>query len=295
MPREVGARAERLVARAGEHDDAHRRRRLGARAIASRRPLHHAVRHRVAPLGPVDRHPGDAAGDLVQHLVGSTPRHRRIVRDVREYRGRVMLVLGDRRCSPRCSIPLRHARLVQATARHEAALGLAARRRPRDPDRASSSRARPRRYWHNIGFGLLVASYVLVLAFCARNLVLRGMSIVFIGIACNALGDRAEPGHAGEDPARVAQPDVGAGDGEAPPAAARRASCWSSPTSSSSKQPFDTVLSFGDLILAVGLCDVSYNASRDPQRRRKKALRGLHAKSAAVHIDISSENGSGTT
>ncbi len=44
----------------------------------------------------------------------------------------------------------------------------------------------PRRYWHNLGYGLLVASYVLVLAFCARNLVLRGMSIVLIGIACNA-------------------------------------------------------------------------------------------------------------
>src|SRR5689334_21150858 len=45
----------------------------------------------------------------------------------------------------------------------------------------------PRRYWHSFGFGLLVASYVLVLAFCARNLVLRGMSIVLIGVACNAL------------------------------------------------------------------------------------------------------------
>src|ERR1700753_2860434 len=45
----------------------------------------------------------------------------------------------------------------------------------------------PRADWHNVGFGLLVASYVLILAFCARNLVLRGMGIVLIGIACNAL------------------------------------------------------------------------------------------------------------
>ena len=45
----------------------------------------------------------------------------------------------------------------------------------------------PRQYWHSVGFGLLVASYVLILGFCARNLVLRGMSIVLIGIACNAL------------------------------------------------------------------------------------------------------------
>ena len=45
----------------------------------------------------------------------------------------------------------------------------------------------PREHWHDVGFGLLVASYVLILAFAARNLVLRGMGIVFIGIACNAL------------------------------------------------------------------------------------------------------------
>src|SRR6478672_6675990 len=45
----------------------------------------------------------------------------------------------------------------------------------------------PKAHWHDVGFGLLVASYVLILAFVARNLVLRGMGIVFIGIACNAL------------------------------------------------------------------------------------------------------------
>ena len=35
----------------------------------------------------------------------------------------------------------------------------------------------------------------------------------------------------------------------------------------------DNVLSFGDLILAVGLCDVAYNASRDPRRGKRKAQR----------------------
>jgi hypothetical protein len=59
------------------------------------------------------------------------------------------------------------------------------------------------------------------------------------------------------------------------------------------KHPWDTVLSYGDLILAVGLCDVFYNASRDPQRRRKKAVRALRAKSGEVQIDLSSDNGSG--
>jgi hypothetical protein len=46
------------------------------------------------------------------------------------------------------------------------------------------------------------------------------------------------------------------------------------------KHPFGNVMSFGDLILAIGLCDVAYNASRDPRRRKKKA-RGPVAQVAA--------------
>ena len=39
------------------------------------------------------------------------------------------------------------------------------------------------------------------------------------------------------------------------------------------KQPYDSVLSFGDLILLVGLCDVAYNASRKPKRRGSRSAR----------------------
>jgi hypothetical protein len=150
----------------------------------------------------------------------------------------------------------------------------------------------PRRYWHNVGFGLLVASYVLVIAFCARNLVLRGMSIVLIGIACNALVIVLNQGMPVKFPPEW------------------RDQSWAQATVKHHPQqpgekllilsdiiilrhPFDDVMSYGDLILAVGLCDVFYNASRDPQRRRKQAVRELRAKSA-VDIDISSDNGSGT-
>jgi Family of unknown function (DUF5317) len=139
----------------------------------------------------------------------------------------------------------------------------------------------PRRYWHNLGFGLLVASYALVLAFCARNLVLRGMSIVLIGIACNALVIVLNQGM----PVKL------------PPE--WRNQTWAQATVKHHpqqpgeqllvlsdiiivKHPWDTVLSYGDLILAVGLCDVAYNASRDPQRRRKKVRRALEAKAAAA-------------
>ena len=43
----------------------------------------------------------------------------------------------------------------------------------------------PRDHWHDWGFGLLVASYVLILGFAGRNLVLRGMGVVIVGILCN--------------------------------------------------------------------------------------------------------------
>ena len=127
----------------------------------------------------------------------------------------------------------------------------------------------PRQYWHNVGFGLLVASYVLVLAFAARNLVLRGMSIVLIGIACNALVIVVNQGMPVKFP-----PDW-------------RNQTWARATVKHHPQehdekllflsdiiilrhPYDSVMSFGDLILAVGLCDVAYNASRNPRRRKSR-------------------------
>ncbi len=150
----------------------------------------------------------------------------------------------------------------------------------------------PRQYWHNVGFGLLVASYVLVLAFCARNLVLRGMSIVLIGVACNALVIVLNQGM----PVKF------------PPSWRDRA--WTTTTVKHHPQqpgeqllvlsdiiilnhPFDAVLSYGDLIIAVGLCDLAYNASRDPRRRREKARRALAAKSTPPHTAISPGNGTG--
>src|SRR4051812_1794468 len=128
----------------------------------------------------------------------------------------------------------------------------------------------PREYWHSIGFGLLVASYVLILAFCARNLVLRGMGIVLIGIACNTLVIALNQGMPVKFPPEW------------------RNQSWTEATVKHHpqqpdeqllilsdiiilKHPYDVVFSFGDLIIAVGICTVSYGASRNPRRRRRRA------------------------
>lgn len=125
----------------------------------------------------------------------------------------------------------------------------------------------PRARWHDVGFGLLIASYVLIIGFIGRNLVLRGMGVVLIGVLCNFVVIAANQGMPVDVPAAWAQED------------------WMQPSVKHHPQqtddrlrflsdiivlrePFDAVLSFGDLILAVGLADVAFHASR---RRRPRA------------------------
>jgi hypothetical protein len=108
---------------------------------------------------------------------------------------------------------------------------------------------------------------VLILGFAARNYVLRGMGIVIIGVACNALVIVLNQGMPVKIPV------------------AWQNQTWTQPTVKHHPQqpddklrflsdiivlehPYDTVLSFGDLILAVGLCDLAFNASRRPKSRR---------------------------
>lgn len=124
----------------------------------------------------------------------------------------------------------------------------------------------PEERMHDLGFGLLVASYVLILGWCSANLLKRGMSVVLLGVALNALVITLNQGMPVDVPPawerdhpveatvkhHPQEPDdrlVAIGDIIVLP------------------PPFDTVLSFGDLILMVGLVDVTYHASRRPRRR----------------------------
>jgi len=138
----------------------------------------------------------------------------------------------------------------------------------------------PRDRWHDLGFGLLVASYVLILGFVARNFVLRGMGIVAIGIACNFLVIALNQGMPVKIPLKWQQEQ------------------WAQPTVKHHlqqpddklrflsdiivlKEPYDTVLSFGDLILAVGLCDVAFWASRKPKKRGSGGTVDLRGEASA--------------
>ena len=50
--------------------------------------------------------------------------------------------------------------------------------------------------------------------------------------------------------------------------------------------PYDTVLSFGDLILAVGVCDVAYHASRKRKVRRRVTADPVDAAGEAAPSDL---------
>jgi hypothetical protein len=133
----------------------------------------------------------------------------------------------------------------------------------------------PRARWDDLGLALVLTSYALILAFCGRNLVRRGMGIVMIGVACNALAIAVNQGMPVKilpewNDRAIAEPTV-----------------KHQPQEPDDKLIFltdiivldsvGTVLSFGDLILAVGLCDVAYHASR-----RRRARRGTTIDLAAT-------------
>jgi hypothetical protein len=129
----------------------------------------------------------------------------------------------------------------------------------------------PRDRWHDVGFGLLVASYVLILGFLARNAVLRGIGIVAIGIACNFLVIVLNQGMPVKIPVEWQHEEWA------------QATVKHHPQQPDDKlrfltdiivlkEPYDNVISFGDLILAVGLCDVAFWASRKPKKRAPGAV-----------------------
>jgi hypothetical protein len=109
---------------------------------------------------------------------------------------------------------------------------------------------------------LLVVSYILLLVFCAANLRLRGLAVVAVGIALNGTVIALNGGM----PIR------------APEAAVETT------TKHHAERPSDRLtflgdiilvpalrqsLSFGDLIMLVGLVDVLFHCSRNPATRRR--------------------------
>ena len=142
------------------------------------------------------------------------------------------------------------------------------------------------------GYGLLMLSYVFLLAFCLVNLPLRGMGVIAFGIALNTiviglnLGMPARPvrienGHRVDKPIeqtvkhRPESPDdlLGfLGDKILLPS------------------PIDTLISIGDIVILIGVCELAYFGSHQRRRRSRRRARGSSAEtgeSTRTHPQVS--------
>ena len=128
----------------------------------------------------------------------------------------------------------------------------------------------PKDQIETLGYGLLMASYGFILAFCFVNLSTRGFGLIAIGIALNALVIGLNQGM----PTAAIGNDAAGNRVEKP----IEQSVKHRPESDSDllgflgdkiilPEPFDEVLSVGDLVIAIGICELAYFGTR---RRRKR-------------------------
>ena len=121
------------------------------------------------------------------------------------------------------------------------------------------------------GYGLLMLSYAVLLAFCLVNLPLRGMGVIAIGIAMNILviglnvGMPTRPIGLDDQGRRIEKPI--------------EQSVKHRPESPDDllgflgdkillPSPLDTLISIGDIVLLVGVCELAYFGSHGRKRRR---------------------------
>jgi hypothetical protein len=121
-----------------------------------------------------------------------------------------------------------------------------------------------------VGYGLLMASFALIIAFCLTNLHTAGFGVIAVGIAMNALVIGLNQG--------MPTIDIGNDAHGNRIQKAIEVSVKHRPERPDDllrflddrillPEPFDAVVSFGDLVVAVGICELAYFASRRRRRR----------------------------
>lgn len=141
----------------------------------------------------------------------------------------------------------------------------------------------PESRWHDAGFGLLVASLVLVVAFCVRNLNHRGMGVVLVGVVANTMAIVVNQGMP------VDVPSAWLEDGTYVETVKHHAQTPDDTLIVITDiivipKPFETVISFGDLVVAVGMVVVVFHASRKPRAARRGHAEAIRPQD----IDLSS-------
>lgn len=139
----------------------------------------------------------------------------------------------------------------------------------------------PRARFDDLGLALLLLSYACILGFAVSNLGLRGMGVIAIGISMNALVIALNLGMPYTIPpgttAEVTVKHRPEKPGDILPVLSDRIAMG---------RPFEGSMSFGDLVIGVGLIDLCFHASRRPRRSR---ARFAHP-SESVDVDLVREH-----
>jgi len=126
----------------------------------------------------------------------------------------------------------------------------------------------PKSETETIGYGILMVSYACILAFCLANFSSAGFGVIAIGIAMNALviglnqGMPTKPVGNDAQGNRVYKPVVQTAkhrqttDDDLIPILGDRILL---------PKPADSLISFGDLVISVGICELAYFGSRRTQ------------------------------
>lgn len=122
----------------------------------------------------------------------------------------------------------------------------------------------PRARYDDVGLAILLASYVFIIGFGLSNLLLTGMGVITVGIAMNAFVIALNQGM----PYRVPEGE------KAETTVKHRPEKTDDVLPQLGdyivlEEPANAAISFGDLVIAVGLVDLTFRASRRPRRARR--------------------------
>ena len=138
------------------------------------------------------------------------------------------------------------------------------------------------------GVALLLASYALLVAFAAANVALVGMWLVALGIGLNLLTIAVNRGMPVRPSAMVAAGIAGPEEVQSLDIGGKRHLERASDrllviSDVIPVRPLREVVSFGDVVMAVGIADVLVHLLHPPRRR------GAHAEAAAQEVEVLSK------
>jgi hypothetical protein len=124
----------------------------------------------------------------------------------------------------------------------------------------------PKARFDDVGLAILLASYVFIIGFGLSNLLLTGMGVITVGIAMNAFVIALNQGMPYKVPeGQKAETTVKHRPQKSDDVVPQLGDYIALGS------PVDASISFGDLVIAVGLIDLTYRASRRSRRSRIRA------------------------